>query len=119
MPNTHTLTHIYIYIYVLCFWFIFFILTFALHSTFSKVHGPFSLKTLGGDEYLIRDWTEAPNLIDLAVAQHPELNSKYSFEIISYKDVIVDLKINTLSRSAMLDGKYGFKFIVLFHDAND
>ena len=69
---------------------------------------------MGGDEYLLHNWIEAPNLVDLALTQHPELSSPHSFDILTYEDIIVNPKINTPSRRSILAGEYGFEFIVLF-----
>ena len=79
--------------------------------------GPISFKNLGGDKFTLRDWTEAPDLKELLVAQNPDLEaSPDSFDLLTYEDIKVDPKIGTPSRRSTMLREYGLEFILFYRD---
>ena len=78
--------------------------------------GPIIVKNLGGDEFTLTDWCDTPNLKELLVAQNPHLDATPdSFDLLTFDDVLIDPKIGTPSRQAMMKREYGMNLILFYH----
>ena len=82
--------------------------------------GPITVKTLGGDEYTLRDWNDAPDLKELLIAQNPDLETTpESFDLLTYEDIMIDPKVGTPSRRSMKLREYGVEYILLYRMNDD